>query len=100
MKANVQMVKLGLVLVAACVSGVASANCPAQLTPEERISCIQIEGSGVSYQDNLAERAENYARSQAAYTAAVNPDIAKQRQDVKTQKEEAEKISSSSVKAK
>lgn len=95
MKTNLKVASLGMVLVAVSASGVAYANCPAELSAEERISCIRIEGAGVLYQDYLAERAEIIADALAARAARADHDIAAKRQGEKT-KEDMENGSSSS----
>lgn len=96
MKKNLN-VALGMLLVTASMSGVAYANCPAELSVEERISCIRIEGAGVFYQDNLAERSELIANAIAARTANSKQDIAVKRQDLKSKDDVEEKKFSSSL---
>jgi len=100
MKTNFKSVSLGMVFAATCVSGVAYASCPAELTAEERISCIHMEGAGLSYQDYLAERADIIANAQAARAAGANQDIATKRQDAKSNSDDTERKVSAAVKAK
>lgn len=95
MKTNLN-VALGMLLVTASMSGAAYANCPAELSVEERISCIRIEGAGVFYQDYLAERAELLANAIAARTALTSQDIATKRQEMKSKDEVEERKFSSS----
>lgn len=96
MKTNLN-IALGMLLATVSMSGVAYANCPAELSVEERISCIRIEGAGVFYQDNLTERAELLANAIAARTAISNRDIAAKRQDLKSKDDVEEKKFSSSL---
>lgn len=88
MKTTLKVLSLGMVLAAATMSSVAYARCPAELTAEERVSCIHMEGAGLTYQDYLVERADIIAKAQAARTDLANPDIATKRQDVKSKEEE------------
>jgi len=81
MKLTLKAASLGVVLAAASVSGIAYANCPAGLTAEERVSCIHMEGAGLTYQDFLVERAEIIESAQAA---RASHDIAAKSQDVKS----------------
>ena len=76
MKINLKVVSLGMLFAVTCVSGVVFADCPAQLTVEDRISCIRMEGGGFSYQAYLAERSEIIANAQKARGLSANQDSA------------------------
>ncbi len=88
---------LGMVLAAMSMSGVAYASCPAALTAEERISCIHMEGAGLTYQEYLTERMEIIGSAQAARANFKNPDIAEKRQDETSKEDEGERKFSSSL---
>jgi hypothetical protein len=41
------------------------ASCPSGLSAEQHITCINVEGAGVNYQDHVAERAAEIAAARA-----------------------------------
>lgn len=90
MKTDLKTVSLGMLLASTSWSSLVFAACPEGLVVEERISCIRIEGAGVSYQDYLAERAEIIAAAIAARTQGIET----KRQDLKAKDEvEADTLS-------
>jgi len=97
MKTELKVLSFGMVLAAASMSGVAFASCPSDLTAEERISCIHMEGAGLTYQDYLIERTSIISGAQAQRENLSNSDIAIKRQDVSAKEGEGEKKYSSSL---
>jgi hypothetical protein len=97
MKTKLKVLSFGMVLAAVSVSGIAFASCPSDLTAEERVSCIHMEGAGLTYQDYLIERTSIISGAQAQRANLANSDIAIKRQDASVKEGEGDKKYSSSL---
>lgn len=66
MKTSKTFGTIGAALIAAATTLPAFATCPTNLTAEERIFCITVEGAGYNYEQFIAQRATEINASRAS----------------------------------